>query len=69
MPDYIPNAVPADLLDSAINLYPGEKAGRGWLAAAWGKLSMLRILPYLRGILDGEACPLVDKVGGSGLGC
>lgn len=63
MPDYIPYSPPADLLDDAIEWYPGEKKEQGWLASLWSKISLLKILPYARGILDGQALPLVDKVG------
>jgi hypothetical protein len=62
VPDYIPHPPPADSLDSAIEWYPGEKKEQGWLASLWGKVSLLKLLPYARGILDGQALPMVDKV-------
>ncbi|BEI86153.1 hypothetical protein CcaverHIS002_0604400 [Cutaneotrichosporon cavernicola] len=61
VPDYIPNPPPANSLDSSIEWYPGSKKDQGWLGYLWSKVSLLKILPYARGILDGQALPLVDK--------
>lgn len=60
VPDYIPHAPPADMLNNIADLYPGEKK-RGWLASAWASLGVLKLLPYIKGILY-DAQGLVDKV-------
>ncbi|KAL1408228.1 hypothetical protein Q8F55_005034 [Vanrija albida] len=57
VPDYMPAGLPADHLAAALEAYPGEKAAQGWLARAWGKLSLLRVLPYAGGMRDGAVNP------------
>lgn len=56
------NAPPGNFLDAAMDMYPGEHANQGWLASIWGKLSLLKLIPYLPHILDRGVMPLVDKV-------
>lgn len=45
-----------------MEFYPGENASQGWISAFFHKLSLLKIVTYLPGILDYRVTPLVDKV-------
>lgn len=62
VPDYLSKNFPASYLEPSVKHYPSEKAGQGVFGRVWDKLRLLPILPYLPGVLDGHAGPLVDKV-------
>lgn len=46
--------------------YPGQKAGQGMISSFFGKLSLLKVIPYAGGIRDGAVNPKVEQVSATG---